>query len=68
MARACKCDRCGDYYDYKHLDTSSSRHYNGIAKLDIDYDDKYYVREAIALCPQCREQFEDWLGAFRDAE
>ena len=51
MAKARKCDICGEYYDGYNLKNGS----NGITFIRI-HDDGSYTRvsDLIDLCPKCR--------------
>lgn len=65
MAKAVKCDRCGNFYEYKHDNYSDSVYVNGIILADFDINGKYYSRKSKELCPPCVTSLVDWLGDWK---
>ena len=56
MARALKCDRCGDFY------IPDDSHQNRLSFFNYDYDDGIYDNCSwLDLCPRCANQLESWL-------
>ena len=56
MARAFKCDRCGNYFDWK------SGKMSGFAFLAYDpIRGRYSIeREKYDLCPKCVQDLKEW--------
>lgn len=58
MARALKCDRCGDFY------IPDDSHRNRINFSNYDYDDGIYDNISwLDLCPRCADRLESWLDS-----
>lgn len=60
MACARKCDRCGKLYEEYNL-KNDEKNPNGIMVLNLDYQRKYYLHDAMDLCPDCMRKFQDWM-------
>jgi len=73
MARAYKCDRCGQYYDY-YADAKDTKpdefagkkiHINSISanfKSRIDS----YNDVTVEICPSCKESFLKWWNRWQE--
>ena len=61
MALAKKCDRCGKLYE-EYNTKEDCKKINGIALLNIDCHEKYYLHGPIDLCPDCKDSFKEWLA------
>ena len=62
MTLMCQCDRCKRTFPLGHKDRSDSEHVNGVAFLDIDYNNCYYTRSILMLCPECLEELKTFLN------
>lgn len=63
MARALKCDRCGDFY------IPDDSHRNRLNFSNYDYDGVYDNVSWLDLCPRCADRLESWLDSpMRDEE
>ena len=63
MARAMKCDRCGDFY------IPDDSHRNRLNFSNYDYDGIYDNVSWLDLCPRCADRLESWLDSpMRDEE
>ena len=63
MARALKCDRCGDFY------IPDDSHRNRLNFSNYDYDGIYDNSTWLDLCPRCADRLESWLERpMRDEE
>ena len=59
MAKALKCDRCGQFYDlFKEI-----REYRIINFSELKKNEKY-----VDLCPDCYEIFTKWLTGEKEQE
>lgn len=62
MTLLCRCDKCKKTFALDHKDRSDSEHVNGIAFQDVDYDNCYYNRSSLMLCPECLEELKTFLN------
>ena len=60
MANAKKCDRCGKFYD-EYNTCRNNKKPNGIQVISLDTNHKYFEYALIDLCPECMDQFQEWL-------
>lgn len=62
MAKAIKCDRCGDFYEHYCMGYIGNQ-INGIRiiKTNADYSYSWNIR-TLDLCPKCCEELIKWLG------
>ena len=62
MARARKCDRCGNLYEPKSSKLKSNMGgFNALKLIDMDLDNQYWDRGTKDLCPDCLWSFIDWF-------
>ena len=64
MAFARKCDRCDVLYEpipvkIQHKDV------NAIILIDKDFDNKYWNKGNIDLCPQCLQELNTFLTKYK---
>ena len=56
MAKAGRCDRCGEFFDW------SSDRTHGFAYLLLGFDGQYHIDGGeYDLCPDCVESLEEWM-------
>lgn len=60
MARAYKCDRCGEFYEPQKLEKGDF----DIAEI-IAEDCGYYKHDKKDLCPVCQKKFAEWWNLER---
>lgn len=60
MARAYKCDACGNYYDKRDLRISNDR-YTTVGRVNL-YDQNGYIFDNYDLCDDCLKKVLDILG------
>ena len=62
MARAMKCDRCGELYEHHHIRYIGDQ-INGIRIINTNADCSYsWNIRTLDLCPKCCEELIKWLG------
>lgn len=59
MAKALKCDRCGQFYDL----LTEPRNYR-----IRDFSELYKYEKYVDICPDCYETFVKWLTGKREQE
>lgn len=60
MANARKCDRCGKLYEEYNVGHNNKKP-NGIQLISLDTSHKYFGYFLMDLCPDCMDQFQEWL-------
>lgn len=66
MARAMKCDRCGELYEY-HRMRYMGDHINGIELVNANVELSYMWNvRTLDLCPKCCEELIKWLGDYKE--
>ncbi|MCE5213991.1 MAG: hypothetical protein LLF83_04645 [Methanobacterium sp.] len=60
MANARKCDRCGKLYEEYNVGYNKKKP-NGIQLISLDTSHKYFGYFLMDLCPDCMDQFQEWL-------
>lgn len=62
MAKAMKCDRCNNFYEYYNTDIEDGP--NGIQVFGRDYRDNIYNLNSgrFDLCINCLKEFETWMN------
>ena len=69
MAKARKCDRCGKLYEPKSVTIKGiSGKVNSIGLTDKDFNEAYWTRDCLDLCPKCLEELSKWLTMKQDKE
>lgn len=69
MAQARKCDRCGQLYEPKGVLIKNIKgKVNAIKLIDKDFDETYWSRGCLDLCPKCLEELDKWLTMKQDKE
>ena len=69
MAQARKCDRCGQLYEPKGVTIKDIKgKVNAIKLIDKDFDETYWTRGCLDLCPKCLEELDKWLTMKQDKE
>ena len=69
MAQARKCDRCGQLYEPKSVLIKNIKgKVNAIKLIDKDFDEAYWTRGCLDLCPKCLEELSKWLTMKQDKE
>lgn len=64
MAKAVKCDRCGQFFEYYDVKANSGRIYLGFNTLtqgSYNTNDGYYYKKTYELCKDCCREFNEWL-------
>lgn len=62
MARALKCDRCGDLYEYHRMEYMGS-YINSIQIINTNIDCcNSWIARTLDLCPKCCGELIKWLG------
>lgn len=61
MARARKCDRCGNLYETYNTKNDKTK-INGLITINLDDNQKYFGHGAMDLCPDCMREFQNWLN------
>lgn len=61
MAKAMKCDRCGDFYEHYRMGYMGD-YINGISLDNITKDGYPISMRMFDLCPKCCEELIKWLG------
>lgn len=61
MAKALKCDRCGDFYEYHRMGYRWG-HFNNIRLIDTNKNGNWITLDALDLCPKCCGELIKWLG------
>lgn len=60
MAKAMKCDRCGDFYEHYRMGYMG-KYINGISLANTTKGE-YINLCMFDLCPKCCEELIKWLG------
>lgn len=58
MAKAFKCDICGNYYDAYNT-RQSAMHFSGFIPINVDSEGKYFTNNAKHVCPKCMNAMLD---------
>lgn len=61
MAKAMKCDRCGDFYEHYRMGYMG-RYINGIRLANTTNDGYRIPMRMFDLCPKCCGELIKWLG------
>lgn len=64
MAFARKCDRCNALYEPITIEVQR-KDVNAIILIDKDFDNKYWNRGTMDLCPQCLEDLNAFLTKYK---
>lgn len=67
MAKAMKCDRCGNFYENHHMRYRDD-HINGIHVTNTDKGGRYSLIRIVDLCPKCCRELIDWIGVEEEEE
>lgn len=61
MAKAIKCDRCGDFYEHYRMGYMG-KYINGISLANTTKDGYRIPMRIFDICPKCCEELIKWLG------
>lgn len=67
MANAKKCDRCKRFYD-RYNEKNDRKRINALVPANVDGRGKYWAHNEIELCPECMDEFNDWMKNSRKSE
>lgn len=72
MAKAVKCDRCGQFFEYYDVkaEHNSGHNYQGFNTLtqgSYNANDGYYCKKTYELCTDCCREFNEWLEEANEA-
>lgn len=65
--RACKCDRCGKYYEYYtgRIRFPLTEKANAIYLIDRDLEETCYYLKSYDLCSDCMQELEIFLSEYK---
>lgn len=61
MAKAMKCDRCGDFYEHYRMECRGD-YINAIDVINTAKDGYRITMRMLDLCPKCCGELIKWLG------
>lgn len=67
MADAKKCDRCKKFYE-RYNEECDEKKINAIVRANLDIKRKYWPQGIIELCPECMNEFNDWMKNSRKSK